>query len=210
MSEPQLRAKVRRGLLKVEPLHALARAVYYGQQGRISAREVYDPVNACSCLTLILACIVYGQAREISPIAPAPDFPFDPDLLPHVSPIEWNNVILYGEIKIDPAKLKLRVPWCVFLHESGRYQTLQQWGGGDAAFKRLNELKRQLSPEEEVPKEAVTATVTSPIDSHSIWHSIRLTGIDFESLNWGQIVPPGAKTSCPKDAPDSEGGLGQL
>ena len=42
MSEPQLRAKVRRGLLKVEQLHALARAVYYGQRGRISAREVYD------------------------------------------------------------------------------------------------------------------------------------------------------------------------
>ena len=33
MSEP----KVRRGLLKVEQLHALARAVYYGQRGRISA-----------------------------------------------------------------------------------------------------------------------------------------------------------------------------
>ena len=110
MSEPQLRAKVRRGLLKVEQLHALARAVYYGQRGRISAREVYDQVNACSCLTLILACIVYWQAREISRMAAAPDFPFDPDLLRHVSPIEWKNVVLYGEIKIDPAKLKMRRP----------------------------------------------------------------------------------------------------
>ena len=108
MSEPQLRAKVRRGLLKVEQLHALARAVYYGQRGRISAREVYDQMNACSCLTLILACIVYWQAREISRLAAAPDFPFDPDLLRHVSPIEWKNVILYGEIKIDPSKLKMR------------------------------------------------------------------------------------------------------
>ena len=78
MSEPQLRAKVRRGLLKVEQLHALARAVYYGQRGRISAREVYDQMNACSCLTLILACIVYWQAREISRMVAAPDFPFDP------------------------------------------------------------------------------------------------------------------------------------
>ena len=110
MSEPKLRAKVRRGLLKVEQLHALARAVYYGQRGRISAREVYDQMNACSCLTLILACIVYWQAREISRLAAAPDFPFDPDLLRHVSPIEWKNVILYGEIKIDPAKLKMRRP----------------------------------------------------------------------------------------------------
>ena len=49
-----------------------------------------------------------GLAREISRLAAAPDFPFDPDLLRHVSPIEWKNVILYGEIKIDPAKLKTR------------------------------------------------------------------------------------------------------
>ena len=75
-----------------------------------SACEVYDQVNACSCLTLILACIVYWQARDISRIAAAPDFPFDPDLLRHVSPIEWKNVILYDESKIDPAKLKLREP----------------------------------------------------------------------------------------------------
>ena len=81
---------MRRGLLKVEQLHALARAVYSsgsgGQRGRISAREVYDQVNACSCLTLILACIVYWQARETSRRAAAPDFPFAPDLLRHVSP----------------------------------------------------------------------------------------------------------------------------
>ena len=88
--------------------------------------------------------------------------------------------------------------------------TLQQWGGPDAAFARMVELKRQLSPEEEVPKEAVTATVTSPIDSHSLWHSIRLTGIDFEGLNWGQIDPPVAKKSCDKYSPDSEGGLSHI
>ena len=127
MSEPQLRATVRRGLLKVEQLHALARAVYDGQRGRLSAREVYDQVNACSCLTLILACIIYGQALEISRIAAAPDFPFDPDLLRHVSPIEWKNVILYGEIKIDPAKLKRREPSRVFQHESGRYPSVNSF-----------------------------------------------------------------------------------
>ena len=54
------------------------------------------------------------------------------------------------------------------------------------------------------------ATVTSRIDSHSLRHSIRLTGIDFEGLNWGQIDPLGAKTSCPKHAPNTKGGLGQL
>ena len=41
--------------------------------------------------------------------AAAPDFPFDPDLLRHVSPIEWKNVIFYGEIKIDPSSSALSV-----------------------------------------------------------------------------------------------------
>ena len=66
MSEPQLRARVRRGLLKVEQPQALARAVDHGQRGRISAREVDDQMKTCSCLTLILACIIYWQAKEIS------------------------------------------------------------------------------------------------------------------------------------------------
>ena len=41
-------------------------------------------------------------------ITAAPDFSFDPELIARVSPIEWKNVILYGEIKIDPNKLKIR------------------------------------------------------------------------------------------------------
>ena len=105
MSEPQLRARVRRGLLKVEELHALARAVYYGQRGRITVRDVYDQMKTCSCLTLILACIIYWQARELSRLSADPDFPFDRTLLQHVSPIQWHNIILYGEIRINPDKL---------------------------------------------------------------------------------------------------------
>lgn len=57
-------------------------------------------MNTCSCLTLILACIVYWQAREISrvltqcdPIANGVDL----SMLKHVSPIEWDNVVLYGQ-----------------------------------------------------------------------------------------------------------------
>ena len=82
---------------------------------------VYDQMNACSCLTLILTCIVYWQARENSRIAGAPDFPFDPEFIARVSSIEWKNVILYGEIKIDPNKLRIRRRWRAFLHESGSY-----------------------------------------------------------------------------------------
>ena len=54
--------------------------------------------------------INFAGLRDGRRLAAAPDFPFDPDLLRHVSPIEWKNVVLYGEIKIDPAKLKMRRP----------------------------------------------------------------------------------------------------
>ena len=90
MSEPQLRAKMRQGLLKVEQLHALARAVYLRAARAHQRPRGLRPDER--------------QAREISRLAAAPDFPLDPDLLRHVSPVESKNVILYGEIKIDPAK----------------------------------------------------------------------------------------------------------
>ena len=100
LSEPRLRARIRRGLFKVEQLHALARDIYYGRRGRINARELHEQMNSCSCLTLLLACVVYWQAKEISRVLKM-GIPEGEDinisLLERVSPIEWENVILYGQ-----------------------------------------------------------------------------------------------------------------
>jgi TnpA family transposase len=109
LSEPQLRARIRRGLLKVEQLHALARDVYYGRRGRINARELHEQMNLCSCLTLILACVIYWQAKEISRVVrrcQPEDEKIDVALLEHVSPIEWDNVILYGQYVLDRAQVR--------------------------------------------------------------------------------------------------------
>jgi TnpA family transposase len=35
----------------------LARDVFYGLRGRIKARELWEQMNTCSCLNLILACM---------------------------------------------------------------------------------------------------------------------------------------------------------
>jgi len=104
MSEPQLRGRIRRGLLKVEQLHALARDVFYGKRGRINARELQDQMNSCSCLTLIVACIVYWQAKEIARVVKDCDpvgNDIDVSLLEHISPIGWDNVVLYGQYVLD-------------------------------------------------------------------------------------------------------------
>jgi TnpA family transposase len=105
MSQPPLRRRANRGLLKVEQLFALARDVVYGKRGRMTERDFHEMMKTCSCLTLILACIVYWQAKEIGRVVsecnPEEDG-IDISLLEHVSPIEWNNVLLYGEYVIDP------------------------------------------------------------------------------------------------------------
>ena len=88
---PRIRSLHRQRIYCADP----ARAVYYGQRGRISAREVYDPVNACSCLTLILACIVYwpGQGdlthcrRSGLPVRPRPAASCQPDRVEQRHPL---------------------------------------------------------------------------------------------------------------------------
>ena len=59
MSDPLERRQIRRGLLKNEEMHALARQVSYGKQGKISARDLQAQLNASNCLTIIMACIIY-------------------------------------------------------------------------------------------------------------------------------------------------------
>lgn len=104
LSQPQLRSRIRRGLLKVEELHALARDVFYGKRGKVNAREIQEQLNSCSCLTLILSCIIYWQANEISECLSNRNpqkSGLDLGCLEHVSPIEWDNVVLYGEYRLD-------------------------------------------------------------------------------------------------------------
>ena len=87
--------------------------------------------------------------------------------------------------------------------QKGDAATLKQWGGPNAAFTRMNALKRQSPASQE-------ATVASPIDSCSIWHSTRLAGIDFSALERVTIDPSGAELSCDKLSPNTEGGLSHI
>jgi hypothetical protein len=68
-----------------------------------------DSLGTSSCLTLILACVIYWQAKEISRVVrwcQPEDEEIDAALLEHVSPIEWDNVILYGQYVLDRAQVR--------------------------------------------------------------------------------------------------------
>lgn len=103
-SDPPKRSRTRRGLLKSEELHALARQVYFGKQGRITVRDLEEQKNSASCLTLVLACLIYWQAKEINRVILECDpegAGIDLSLIEHISPIGWENVILYGEYVLN-------------------------------------------------------------------------------------------------------------
>ena len=104
MSDPVTRQRVRRGLLKGEEIHALARQVAYGKQGQVTARDLEGQRNTSSCLTLVMACIIYWQAKEINRVIQECDpegANVDLSLIEHLSPIGWENVILYGEYVLN-------------------------------------------------------------------------------------------------------------
>ena len=102
LSQPALRTRIRRGLLKGEQLHALARCVHYG---RLDQRDFERQTGAASCLLLILAAIIYWQIRgdrscfERGGLGWPDDLNFE--LLSHISPIGWDNVLLYGEYQLN-------------------------------------------------------------------------------------------------------------
>ena len=109
MSDPAVRGRVRRGLLKGEEIHALARKVAYGKQGQITARDLLGQKNTGNCLTLIMACIIYWQAKEIGRaiLEGEPESAgVDLSLLEHVSPIGWDNIILYGQYVLNRSLVK--------------------------------------------------------------------------------------------------------
>lgn len=104
MSDKEYRKSKHRGLLKGEEIHQLARDINYANRGKITAREPKGQAISCNCLTLIMACIIYWQAKELDQLVNTVEFfemGFDLDLVKHVSPVGWDNVVLYGEYVIN-------------------------------------------------------------------------------------------------------------
>jgi TnpA family transposase len=104
LTDPALRRRVRRGLLQGEQWHALARHVHYGKRGQADGRDFQQQRSRASCLVLILAAIISWQILEIDRVLrhwdPTEDG-IDPALRTHISPIGWDNIVLYGQYALD-------------------------------------------------------------------------------------------------------------
>lgn len=92
---------------KGEQIHALARDLKYGHRGRLNSRDWLQQKNSCSCLTLVIACIIYWQAKEIHCVIQSntPPDNVDLSLLSNISPVSWDNVILYGDYILNRSRV---------------------------------------------------------------------------------------------------------
>lgn len=108
MWDQQMRQRKRVGLLKGEQMHQLARDVHYAYAGEVKARGLMSQRMTCSCLTLIMACIVYWQAKEMMRVVEANSLPegFDIMLFQHISPLGWTNIVIYGEYIVNRSLVK--------------------------------------------------------------------------------------------------------
>lgn len=104
LRDPELRQRQRRGLLKGEQVHALSRDVFYGKGGRVDWRDYHRQMGAASCLTMIVAAITYFQIKEVERVLGEHDpeaAGIDISMLEHISPVSWQNILLYGEYKLN-------------------------------------------------------------------------------------------------------------
>lgn len=109
MTDPAKRKRARKGLLKVEQIHQLARDITYANRGRLKGRSLEDINSSGNCTTLIMAAIIYWQAKEMGRVIEEQnpeEAGIDVSLLAHVSPIGWSNVIIYGDYALNRGLVK--------------------------------------------------------------------------------------------------------
>ena len=131
MVDPAKRKRTRKGLLKTEQVHQLALDITYGNRGRFKAKSLEDINSSGNCTAIIIAAITYYQVKEISRVVKEHDpekAGVDISLLAYISPIEWSNVILYGEYKLRYSPTKILLANCHELGGSRIFRSSNQLG----------------------------------------------------------------------------------
>jgi TnpA family transposase len=109
-SDPELRKRIKKGLNKGELIHSLGRKLAYGNEGKHSMPNLDEQQNTCSALTLTEAVIIYWQTKEIQRVVYERfTGQVNLEMLAHISPIQWHNILIYGEYKFDKKLIKIRL-----------------------------------------------------------------------------------------------------
>jgi len=103
ISNEALRRRIQRGLNKGEAMNALARAIFFGKQGKFMERELQDQLQRASALNILINAIsvwntVYLQ-KAIDYLKSRNEL--DKRLLKHISPLGWAHINFLGEYSFN-------------------------------------------------------------------------------------------------------------
>jgi len=140
IDDQAFRRRVLIGLNKGETLHSMARAIFFGRQGRFTDRGYEAQLNRASALSLVLNAIVVWNTRHFERAQEKLSLQGDPveeHVWLHLSCILWEHINLVGSYHFAD------------LHLEGEFRPLREVEG------RRTKRKKNVMPPEETG--AVTA-----------------------------------------------------
>jgi TnpA family transposase len=104
ISDEGYRRRIHHTLNKGELLHALARDVFFGQQGLFRERDYGGQLNRATCMSLIINAIVVWNTRYLLVALDHlrdTGYPVTDDDLKHVTPLLWEHITFHGSYHFD-------------------------------------------------------------------------------------------------------------
>ena len=104
ISDEDYRRRIHHTLNKGELLHALAREVFFGQQGLFRERDYLSQLNRATCMSLIINAIVVWNTRYMMDAVDhlrLTGYPINEADLQHVTPLLWEHITFHGSYHFD-------------------------------------------------------------------------------------------------------------
>jgi Tn3 transposase DDE domain len=112
IDDQAFRRRVLIGLNKGETLHSMARAIFFGRQGRFMDRGYEAQLNRASALSLVLNAIVVWNTRHFDraqeKLAQLGD-PVEEQVWQHLSAILWEHINLVGSYHFSDVQIVVKV-----------------------------------------------------------------------------------------------------
>jgi TnpA family transposase len=99
--------RVLAGQHRCASLDALARAVFFGQQGRLSDRDAAAQLRRALALSLVINAIIVWNTRSLEAAAEESarrDQPVPDEMWPYLHPIMWEHIHLVGDYIFDQTR----------------------------------------------------------------------------------------------------------
>lgn len=98
--DPSYRRRIRVGLNLIERLHALARVLFFGRQGRFQDGSLDAQLSRSTALSLVLNAIIVWNTHYLTDAADILETrgtPVPADYWRQASPIQWDHIQIVGQ-----------------------------------------------------------------------------------------------------------------